>query len=233
MTNKIIQLGLGVLIVGVMSACIVRIYDDDDERSGDGAASRFFGSGTPAHEERELPTITRLKLDGSADVEVRIGTEQRVVVFADDNLLDRVTTEVFDGELVVGMRSGSYSTRSQIRIELETTSLEAIEIRGSGDVSAEGLDAPKLEISVSGSGDVRAQGRVERLSASISGSGDLELGELSTRRARVSISGSGDVNVNVEESLDAKIAGTGDIHYSGDPHELIKSVTGSGDVEHD
>jgi hypothetical protein len=47
----------------------------------------------------------------------------------------------------------------------------------------------------------------------------------------VSISGSGDAHVNATETIDARVAGSGDVTYSGHPHDVSRRVSGSGSIE--
>ena len=74
-------------------------------------ANVIHGSGVPANETRELPAFDSVELSGSNDVMIHVGGEQSVVVHADDNLLDRVTTGASGRKLVVGNESGE-RTRS-------------------------------------------------------------------------------------------------------------------------
>ena len=59
------------------------------------------GSGVPATQARTVPSFGAIDLTGSSSVTVHVGPRQTVVVHADDNLIDRVTTDVRDGVLVV------------------------------------------------------------------------------------------------------------------------------------
>jgi len=108
--------------------------------------------------------------------------------------------------------------------------LVALSISGSADTSVRRLDAERFEVHVSGSADVRAEGQVEYLEASVSGSGNLNLKKLEAQEAVVRVSGSGDVDVTVVRRIDAKVSGSGDITYRGDPKQLSTSVSGSGSI---
>ncbi len=65
----------------------------------------------------------------------------------------------------------------------------------------------------------------------VAGSGDINARNFTARKVSVSISGSGDAHVNATEMLEAKVAGSGDITYSGHPHDVSRRVSGSGSVE--
>ena len=62
--------------------------------TSDSAGSATEGSGVAATQAREVAAFQSIDLAGSNNVVIRVGEKQSVVVKADDNLLDRVTTEV-------------------------------------------------------------------------------------------------------------------------------------------
>lgn len=54
----------------------------------------------------------------AGQLDVRIGREPLVVVNADDNLVDLITTDVRDGRLVIA-NDGSFTTKSPLSVEVE------------------------------------------------------------------------------------------------------------------
>jgi hypothetical protein len=210
----------------VLAGCV--IYADSDSGSS-WSFSGINGSGNLVTETRSVPDFKRISTAGSMDVTVKVGSPTSVDVTADDNLLPYVTTEVVDGTLKIGMKSGRYHFTKGHKIAISTPALEKFAISGSSDVDIGGLDGERFEASISGSGDLHARGRVGSASGSISGSGDLDLRDLEARDVHVSIAGSGDARVNATEKLDVKIAGSGDVQYRGSP-SVTKSVAGSGSV---
>ena len=73
-----------------------------------------------------------------------------------------LTTEVRSGRLELGSES-SFSTNRGIKYTITVVSLDGVEISGSGDVTAAGIDTDSFEVKISGSGDVRAVGAFGRL----------------------------------------------------------------------
>ena len=102
------------------------------------------GSGVPASETRELPPFDRVELAGSNQVTIRVGGEQSVVVHADDNLLDRVTTRVSGAKLSIGNKAGGYRTRNPIRVDVVVPAVDELTLSGSGTIDAEGVDVDEL-----------------------------------------------------------------------------------------
>ncbi len=197
-----------------------------------GKGKRIKGSGTLATESRDLKDFNGIHTSGSTDIDITIGESFSVEVEADDNLLELLETEVRHGTLYVSFAEGySINSRHNSRLTITMPSLEELDIRGSSDVRAEGLDGEELILSIAGSGDVTLVGEMKIFEVDIRGSGDVDARKLLTKEAHVSIKGSGDVDVAVEDYINARISGSGDITYYGDPR-VKKRVHGSGDINH-
>jgi hypothetical protein len=187
------------------------------------------GSGVMKTESRDVADFKRITTTGSMNIDATIGSPKSVTITVDDNLMQYVTTEVDDGTLKIGMKSGSYSPSKGFKVTITTPTLEKVSVAGSSDVDVKGLKGPEFAAHISGSGDIHATGHVDKLDASISGSGDLKLVDLESRDAKVKIAGSGDARVNATATLDVHIAGSGDVRYKGEP-KVTSSIAGSGNV---
>lgn len=197
--------------------------------SGIGSGT-VHGSGHAAAQTRSVGAFTGVDLAGSNIVSITVGSPKSVVVHADDNLLDKVTTRVQGGRLVVGQTPGSFSTKAPMRVDVTTPTLGTVVLSGSGIVTVSGVTGQLLKVDLPGSGIVRATGTVARLDVSVDGSGDAELRDLTATAAHATVGGSGRVLVTATDSLDASIAGSGAIMYAGSPAHVTTHVTGSGAV---
>lgn len=187
------------------------------------------GSGVPASETRELLAFGGVTLAGAADVTVDVGAEQSVIVHADDNLLALVTTEVENGMLVVS-QSEPFDAVTPPRVEVSTPSLDALRLSGAGDLTVEGSDLERLDVSLTGAGTLRGSGSVGRLDLMLSGAGNIDLEGLAAADVTAMLSGAGNIVVHVTGALDAKVSGVGTISYSGDPAEVKRAVMGPGAI---
>ncbi len=104
------------------------------------------------------------------------------------------------------------------------------ELMGSGDLEASGLQLKDCSLKLSGSGDAELKGRSVNFTVLSMGSGDVDASGLTAVHVKVKANGSGDVVVHAVESLDAAVAGSGDLEYSGSPTALTVSATGSGAI---
>ena len=207
---------------------VALLYESDV--FGGSSSSGVEGSGVAASETRHLDPFGSVELAGSNNVVVRVGEQQSVVVRADDNLLDRVTTEVQSGKLVVGNTSGSFSTSSPMSVEVSVPTLSGLTLSGSGNIVVSGVEAESLTVTLQGSGTLTASGTATRLGVTVSGSGMVQFSRLVASDAQAVVSGSGTVFVTATESLDASVPGAGTIVYAGNPPDVTRSVTGTGAI---
>jgi hypothetical protein len=197
--------------------------------SGGSSSPGVPGSGVAATQTRSVASFSSLNLAGSNNVTVTIGGPQSVVVHADNNLINNVTTQVVAGTLVIG-DTGSFTTRAPMSVDVSVPSLTALNLSGSGRISVTGISAPQLTVTVSGSGLVSAAGTATRLDVTVSGSGEAQLTQLIARDAHAVVTGSGLIQVTATTSLDADVSGSGAITYSGNPPQVTTNITGTGAV---
>lgn len=102
---------------------------------------------------------------------------------AEEGVLPKIRTEVVDGRLVIGPEPNTGIEMTEpIDYELTVDDLVALELSGSGDVDAEGIDADELGVDISGSGAMKTSGRAESQEVHVSGSASYEAQDLQSRR---------------------------------------------------
>jgi hypothetical protein len=208
-----------------------------------------LGLGGPrVSDDRRIEVVESVVVATSGDLRVTVGETPSLRITAPAAVIDRLTSDIVDGELVLGVR-GPWFGAAEIDYELVlpvltgvlvagSSDVEAdftgadrvrIAIEGSGDIEAAGIAAAEVVSSIEGSGDITLTGTAEEQRIEIDGSGNVDAEDLVSRVSRVDISGSGDVEVHATVSLDAAISGSGWIRYSGDPR-VVSDVSGSGTV---
>ncbi len=212
---------------------------------------RVKGNGNMITKTRTVGEYDEIMAGGSFDVKLIAGTEGKITIHIDENLLEYLITEVDGDRLKLKWEKGSnISTRNKILITVPFKEISEVLLTGSGDVFSEanikatdfkailsGSGNMKLDITasylsskISGSGSISLSGTSDKLEYVISGSGNIKGYELVTREADVRISGSGGIKTNVTENLKARIAGSGNIYYKGNPKKQDTKVSGSGNV---
>jgi hypothetical protein len=186
------------------------------------------GSGNVITEIREVAGFDEIVVLGSGTVDVSVTGADSLTIEAEDNIMPLLTTDVSGGRLELGSRE-PFSATKEIVYTVTVESLTGVEINGSADVFAAGIDVESFEVEINGSGDIDANGSAMDLGVAINGSGNYEGENLIAAIGTVRVAGSGSAVVNVTDTLRAEISGSGDIEYLGDP-DVRESISGSGDV---
>jgi hypothetical protein len=236
--QRVVAIAIATATVLALSGCYARMSKAVD------------GSGVAKTESREPGAFERVRLDGSADVIVKVRDgavvadevepaaaaaplpAAAVTVSGDDNILPLIETEVRGGELVISSRA-SYRAKTPVKVTVNTLKLDKLQLNGSGRAAITGARGGRLEVSVRGSGDVRIERlEVDRLDVDIAGSGNVN-GDGSADHVHVSIAGSGDVRLGdvAAQSAEVKISGSGDATLNA-AATLNARIAGSGDVRY-
>ncbi|WCO03041.1 head GIN domain-containing protein [Psychroserpens ponticola] len=219
-----------------------------------------YAGGRKINGNGTMTTITRTTSDydgiacaGSFDYILVAGTEGKITMEGEENLLQYIITEVRDNKLVIktenhiNLRS---SNNKSIKITIPFKDINKVSLAGSGDlwnedlITSTNLDvalsgsgdvilnikATNTEAKVAGSGDLTLKGSTNKLEAKVAGSGDFHGFDLQSNHTVVAVAGSGDAEVVSNESLKARVAGSGDIEYRGHPKTEDTKVAGSGSI---
>ncbi len=103
-------------------------------------------------------------------------------------------------------------------------------VSGSGSMDVD-IKGNTVKAEVSGSGNLTLRGYATSLDASLSGSGNLKGFDCPLETGKVRVSGSGSAEVNVSNSLEAYVHGSGNIKHKGNTKTLTKKVYGSGTID--
>lgn len=212
------------------------------------------GNGNNVTIERNTGDYDGVAVSGWFDVDLVSGNEGEITLEGEENLLEYIITEVKDGKLVIKTEKGvnlkSSNWKSGIHITIPVESISHVALSGSGDIvsktkikadkfstamSGSGditldIDSNSISASMSGSGDISLSGKTTDFEATISGSGDIEAYNLEADNVDATVSGSADIQVTANKSLKARVSGSGDISYRGNPEKVNTKTSGSGDI---
>ena len=207
-------------------------------------------------EKRSIDPFNSVSLRVSGDLYIEQGNDPSIEITASDETLRKIIVEIIDQKLIVRFsiedRFFSSFKPGDIEIHVVTPQINNLSIQGpgniisnskiesnyldlnitgSGDIRLSDVKSEQIDIQISGSGDVVVAGDniVKNLDIEIAGSGDVMANKLKTESCTIRIAGSGDCDVDVVNFIDAKIYGSGDIVYSGNP-EVKSSISGSGEI---
>jgi hypothetical protein len=105
-----------------------------------------------------------------------------------------------------------------------------LSVSGSGNMDVD-IKGNTVKAEVSGSGSLTLRGYATSLDAVVSGTGNLKGFECPVEIGKVKLSGSGSAELNVSNSLEAYVHGSGSIKHKGNTKTLTKKVYGTGVVD--
>ena len=187
------------------------------------------GSGKAATDTRSVSGFKSVEMSGSGELQIEQTGTESLVISADDNLLQYLTSDVSGDQLRLGMKNGSFSTSTPLVYKLTVKNLNGIALSGSGSINGKALATDTMKIDLSGSGQITVAGSTDHMEVVISGSGYVHGEGFKSRDAQVEIDGSGSATVAASERLGVNINGSGSVEYIGDPM-VSTSKHGSGSV---
>ena len=210
------------------------------------------GSGSVIEEERTVGAFEQVEFATVGSLIIEVGEQERLLVEAEENLMEYIEVDVRGDTLEIGMSPGIVIIPTEAIhfyltvVELEGVHLSGlgsvelpdfavtrfeIDISGAGDINFDELEATQLDVSISGLGSLTIdEGEVEEQEIHISGGGDYNAGDLESVRTEVFLSGLGSATVRVEEHLSVDISGAGSVEYYGSP-SVDQNISGVGHVE--
>ena len=178
----------------------------------------------------DMEPFSGISLNISANVYLSQGETHRVRIEADENIKNKIITEVKDNVLIIKCDKSLHNSKD-IKIYVTMKELDLIKLNGSGDIICQdSFNSDNIAIEITGSGDITLSGRAENQAIEINGSGDLKSFDMITTNCAITIQGSGDCEVNVKNALAVEIYGSGDVTYKGNP-VVTKEIDGSGSVK--
>lgn len=210
-------------------------------------------NGNVVTETRTTSDYDAIKISGSFDVDLVAGQEGKIILKGEENLLSAIKVEVEDNVLKVYVERNSNirpSIGKKIQVTIPFDKISEVNLSGSGNIQSKNVikndkflaklsgsgnfnlavDSNNLELNLSGSGNVRLKGNANNFTTKLSGSGDIDTTELQSKIVDVNVSGSGNSKINCKESLTARVSGSGNIKYTGNPEKRDVKVSGSGNI---
>ena len=206
-------------------------------------------NGTPDVKDFPISAFTSIEMDGAFNVEFTQSETVSAKVEAEAKDMESISVEVKNEVLRLKMdKNHNYKS---IKLMVSAPHLKRVGIAGSGNFhSTNALTEPALSFSIAGSGNVetavqtgevktdiagsgnvKLDGATKTLKVDIAGSGNVKANTCIAEEVKVSIAGSGSAYVNVSNALNADVAGSGAIWYTGDPKTVKQDVSGSGSVK--
>ena len=180
-------------------------------------------------ETRNLSGFTKVAFGVPGNLNIRIGSEFKVVLEGNKDFLAEIETKISDDRLNIKIKNvergwfsgrGSKFNNEKVVVNITMPAISSLSVSGSGN--AEVFDSFKtgsLSLDLSGSGRLIVSNISGKdLSCKVSGSGNINInGNNSFDKVDLGISGSGRITLNnmLGEDLNCRISGSGNINING------------------
>ena len=237
-TNRLILLAIGGILVAAICfgaavgiggrSALSHIGDLGDFDLGDWDSPRC-GVTLAGHDDTrtiDWSGADEVQIEIPATVHYKRGEGDKLVVTGDAALVPMVRLDE-RGRIRFNCR---LRHAGDLTLTLPGRDFRSYSVKGSGDVTLEGIDQPALEINVAGRSNLTASGKADKLEYNLAGAGDAKLGALQVSRAELNIAGHGDVKLVTEpHHLEKNIFGAGEIVH---PDGEVESTHGMGSSSH-
>jgi len=210
---------------------------------------------TDKTETRNVSNFKGVDVSAGIDLYITMGETESVKIVADDDIIDRIITEVKDGVLRIYVKqngwfnwSGNETRKAYVTIK-ELNRIEASsgsEVKSENTLKGEDLKIrvssgagvnvdvyyKNLDVDTSSGSDAKVTGKVKNLKVNSSSGSDINAGELESLICNASASSGSDITVKVTEELYANASSGADVKYYGNPSVKDIDESSGGDVTH-
>lgn len=190
----------------------------------------IHGSGERIVQQRSIDDFQEIEVSGAITVKVYCGEEPSLEISGDDNIVERVISELADGRLELQLQSGSYSMEEPLEITVTCSELNEVDVSGACNVSVEAIESEEFTVDASGASKVTLEGSTTRLIVDISGATKVTATELAADQVHVDASGAAKATVNAAESIHGDLSGAAKLEYTGKPPQ--EDISSSGAASH-
>ena len=183
---RVLVLGTALLVAG----CAINLN----------SPTGVVGTGNPTSQNRPVAPFTVVDAQNGVHVDLLRGGSTAVVVKAQPNLLDIISTTVSEGQLTIHAAK-SYTTTDRVVVTVRSPDITGVKALGGVEVSGSGLDSTKLALEAEGGSIVRLSGAAAQLTAQANGGALLELGSLAVGDATIDLSGGVKATLKVSGDL--------------------------------
>ena len=198
-------------------------------------AQSVKGSGNVIKDEnRKIGAFTKIHVASGIDGYVKIGNENKVVLEADDNIINLIKTEVKDGTLKVYVDKNVKKAK-KMKAYITAKSIEGLYASSGADLIVEStIKGKKLSCKASSGADLHLSAEVDNFNGSASSGADIEIKSLKAKTTNLKASSGADLDISSgsTQSLNVSASSSGDIDASDFKAETCNANASSGsDIE--
>lgn len=179
--------------------------------------------------ERKLASFSKIDVSGAITVEIECGNEQKVQVFADGEIIDKVRTEVVEKKLQIYTEYSSF-TNHDIKVVISLPVIEQLELSGACEATVNNINSPEFRIDGSGSTNFVLSGIAKQFVVDVSGASEVKADNLQTETTKIDASGASEIEIAVSKELFIDASGASKVTYRGNPDKISQNISGACEV---
>ncbi len=209
---------------------------------------KLAGSGNTKTDERTFGTFDAVEISGDLIINLVPGSDGKIKVTADDNIIETVKTALDDETLIVkidcackpypsqaividipGEALRSVRVADNVRLNIKGLKMSDMEVELSDNAKLRLIDinADQLGVFASDSSEIEASGATNELFIQAEDKAIFTGNELLTESAEISSSDNADVQVNVNNKLEAELSDEAILRLKKQPKESNTQVDDS------
>jgi len=210
------------------------------------------GSGHVTTEKRLIKdTFKNIEVSNAIEVVIEQANEIEVDVVADDNLQNKITTNVENGVLIIGCEYNSFMNVKSKKVIVKMPIIEALQASGAATISSTTvLKGDNLSINASSASEINLKlefdsissesssgstitliGKALQLKTGSSSGSSINAEKLMSNEIVSNASSGGSIDVYPIVSLNAKASSGGNVSYYNVPKSLKKTSSSGGSVD--
>jgi hypothetical protein len=209
------------------------------------------GSGNVTTEKRNVQgNFTNVEVNNGIDLIIEQSEITEIIVEADDNLQEHITTTIENGTLIISCDKNLLLDLTAKKVTVKMPVIEALEATSSSTItttntitgenirihSSSGatvevnIEAEIIICDSSSGSDITINGKALQLKTTASSGSDIKATNLLANDVTAQVSSGASISVHAIVNLDAKASSGGDITYAIEPKTIEKNTSSGGSI---
>ena len=219
-TNRILAtLGVAMVLFTAGVVVAIRVF---------AAPAREDGDGPEVDRQIQVERFTTLELRGGWELDLTHASEFSAVLSGDRELVDTADVSTGGDRLSIHLEGDVGDEDRTVRILITAPAIEALSLAGAVNGTITGLDAAELTVLTEGATNLIFEGsNIGDLALQTAGAANIDLGESLVENALLNLEGATQLRITMAGgSLTGRVAGVGNVRYSGDTSSVNVDTDG-------
>ncbi len=207
------------------------------------------GNGDVREQNRKVSDFEEIEVRRGMNVYITQGDQVKVVVRADENLLEAIETKV-EGDRLIVTTNQNIRSATEKKVLVTVPKITVIHSASGANVFSQSvlntkeidlsassgsnqkleLDANDIKVSVSSGSNIRLEGSARDFSGKVSSGANIKAEELTVENCNARASSGGNIRITATNNFRAHASSGGNIHYSGNPKTTDIEKSSGGNV---